>query len=533
MIYKILIADEIGDSYSYLNEILKDENERFEIIQSVRDDIYTSALKNQPNIILINLETLEKSGIESIMSLKQDESTHGIPVMLIVDYSPRTNFDRVFEYGIVDCIRKPYSKEELLMRIEAAESRREFQHEIYIEHELLRELSIVAKKTATGVVILSNNNKIEWVNEGFERMSGYAIEEFKEKYESSIFNPEKNPKLAEAIRKCKEGAESYLYENKWKTKEGKEIWIQTTLTPVHNEQDTIIKYIAIESNVTALKEAEERLEAKNESLVTLTEHLENSNLLLEKQHFEIEKQKEYITSQKKKSEELLLNILPYETAEQLKKKGFAKSKKYKLVSILFTDFKNFSKMTEVMDSQELIKELNFYIQKFDEIIEEHYIEKIKTIGDAYMCAGGLPLRNKSNPIDIVLAGLEIQKFMKDHAKAKREINEVAWELRLGIHTGEVIAGVIGKKKFAYDIWGDAVNKASRMEQAGEIGKVNISGDTYEFIKDLFDCTYRGKVEVKNNTELEMYFVDRLKPEYSEDEDGVVPNTDFLRILSTY
>lgn len=533
MIYKILVAEDNNNTYDYLQSLLIEEGDRVELIHSKRNDIYKVARKENPNIILVNSESLERKGVEGIMSLKQDKLTHDIPVLLITDYSPRTNFDRVFEYGIVDFIRTPFDKDELFMRIEAAESRREFQHDIYIEHELLRELSIVAKKTATGVVIMNANGEIEWLNEGFEKMYGYTLDEFKEKFEDLIFNEEKNPKLAVGIQKCQEGAESYVYENKWETKEGKPIWIQTTLTPVYNEQDEIIKYIAIESDVTAMKEAEERLEAKNESLMTITEHLESTNLLLDTQRKEIEKQKEFIEEQKKKSDELLLNILPFETAEQLKKKGFAKSKQYKLVSILFTDFKDFSKLADVMDSAELIKELNSYIQKFDEIIEGRFIEKIKTIGDAYMCAGGLPLRNKSNPIDVTLAGLKIQKFMKDHAEEKRKNNEKAWELRLGIHTGEVIAGVIGKKKFAYDIWGDAVNKASRMEQAGEVGKVNVSGDTYEFIKDYFDCTYRGKVEVKNGVQLEMYFVNRLKPEFSEDKDGIEPNAQFQKILSKY
>lgn len=533
MIYKILIADDKGASIEYLQNILKDDRERFQIIKSSGKEIYNLSVTHGPNIILIDSNSLSRKGIENIMSLKQSKVTHGIPVLLITDYTPRTNFDRVFEYGIVDFIRKPYTLDELLMRIETAESRREFQHEIYIEHELLRELSIVAKKTATGVVIISADGKIEWVNEGFERMYGYSLEEFKEKFEESIFNAETNPKLSNAIQKCKEGADSSVYENKWNTKENGPIWIQTTLTPVYNEQDEIIKYIAIESNVTALKEAEERLEAKNESLLTLTEHLENTNVLLERQREKIEKQKEFIEEQKKKSDELLLNILPFETAEQLKKKGFAKSKLYKLVSILFTDFKDFSKLTNVLDSQEIVKELNVYIQKFDEIIEGHYIEKIKTIGDAYMCAGGLPLRNNSNPIDVTLAGIKIQKFMKDHGEEKKKNGETPWELRLGIHTGEVIAGVIGKKKFAFDIWGDAVNKASRMEQSGEVGKVNVSGDTYEYIKEYFDCTYRGKIEVKNNVELEMYFVDRIKPEFSKDEEGTIPNKEFLRELSKY
>ncbi len=533
MNYKILIADNKGDAYEYLQGILKCEKDRFEVFKSERSDIYINALNFKPNIILLASESLARNGIDSIMSLKQDKLTHDIPVLLITDYSPRTNFDRIFEYGIVDFIRTPYDVDELLMRIEAAESRREFQHQIYIEHELLRELSLVANKTATGVAILGIDNNVEWVNDGFEKMYGYSLEEFKDTFEATLFNLEHNPKLAEAIQCCQDGAENYLYEKKWETKEGKTIWIQTSLTPVYNEQDIIIKYIAIESDVTALKEAEERLEAKNENLITLTENLENTNLLLEKQHQEIEKQKEFVEAERKKSEELLLNILPYETAEQLKKKGFAKSKLYKMVSILFTDFKDFSKLAEEMDSQALIEELNVYIQKFDEIIENHYIEKIKTIGDAYMCAGGLPLRNKSNPINVTLAGLEIQKAMKDFADEKRKNNERVWELRLGIHTGEAIAGVIGKKKFAYDIWGDAVNRASRMEQAGEVGKVNVSGATYEYIKELFDCTYRGKIDVKNSPDLDMYFVNRIKPEYSEDEDGYVPNAKFLSILARY
>ncbi|MFP4023730.1 MAG: adenylate/guanylate cyclase domain-containing protein [Thiohalospira sp.] len=534
MEYKILIADDDKETVIKVEEIIDEENGRFRLMKVSKDEIYNKALEIKPNIILISQKTLVKEGIEGIMSLKQNKLSQDIPVLLITDYTPRTNFDRVFEYGIVDFIRKPFEKDDLMMRIEAAESRREFQHLIYKEHELLRELSIVAKKTATGVVIINADGWIEWVNEGFEKMYGYTFDEFKEKFEKTLFDKNTNPKLINAIQTCKENKlDSVSYESKWETKLEGNKWIQTTLTPVFNEQDEIIKYIAIESDITDLKAAEERLEAKNENLLSVTEHLESTNVILEKQSKEIEKQKKFIEEQKKKSDELLLNILPFETAEQLKKKGFARSKQYKLVSILFTDFKDFSHLTNTMDSQELIKELNYYIQKFDEIIEDHFIEKIKTIGDAYMCAGGLPLRNKSNPIDVTLAGLKIQKFMNDNRVKKLEKNEKPWELRLGIHTGEVIAGVIGMKKFAYDIWGDAVNKASRMEQSGEVGKVNVSGDTYQYIKDYFDCTYRGKIEVKNNVDLEMYFVNRLKPEYSEDKDGVIPNAEFRKILSKY
>jgi len=533
MSYKILIADDNGDTISQLEKLLKEDIIDLQIIQSSHDDIYTKALEIFPDIVLVFPKTLVRSGIESIMSLKQNKQTHNIPVLIITDYSPVVNIDRIFEYGIVDIIRKPFTREELLLRFEAAQNRKEFQHEIYKEHELLRELSIVAKKTANSVVIISSDGNIEWINEGFEKMYGFTYNEFKEKFEENIFNPDKNPKLFNAIQKCKNGYESVVYENKWTTKYETPIWIQTTLTPIFNEQNEIIKFVAIESDVSALKEVEERLEAKNQSLLTLTEHLEKSNQILEKQHVEIELQKQAIEEQKLKSDELLLNILPAEIANQLKKKGSAKSKQYKMVSILFTDFKDFSNLARTIPSQDLITELNIYFQKFDEIIEGHYIEKIKTIGDSYMCAGGLPLTNRSNPIDVTIAGLKIQKFMKEYAEEKKLKNEEAWQLRVGIHTGEVIAGVIGRKKFAYDIWGDAVNKAARMEQFGAIAKVNVSGDTYEFLKDYFDCTYRGKVEVKNNDELEMYYINRLKPEFSDDPEGTEPNAEFLKILAKY
>ncbi len=281
---------------------------------------------------------------------------------------------------------------------------------------------------------------------------------------------------------------------------------------------------------------------KTELLVRVKSALVFNKLLKEliQQSDELERQQEILAIQKTKLEEekqktdaLLQNILPYEIAEQLKNKGYADSKHYRRVSVLFTDFMNFTQISEQLSFKELIKELGTYFEKFDETIEKHYVEKIKTIGDAYMCVGGLPLRNKSNPIDIVLAGLKIQKFVSDYNQVKRTMNQLPWDLRLGIHTGPAIAGVIGKKKFAYDVWGDTVNTASRMESAGQGGKVNISGDTYKYVKHLFDCTYRGKVKAKNKGEIDMYFVNGLKTEYALDEEGVFPNKRFMEILSEY
>jgi len=269
------------------------------------------------------------------------------------------------------------------------------------------------------------------------------------------------------------------------------------------------------------------------SLFKLIEGITGQSNELEQQKDELERQKNKLEIEKNKTDELLQNILPYEIAEQLKNKGAVKAKKYRMVSIMFTDFKDFTKISEQLKPEEIIKELSVYFRKFDEITGDHFIEKIKTIGDAYMAVGGLPLRNKSNPIDVVLASLKIQKFMKYYNDSRRTKGMTVWGLRLGIHTGTVIAGVIGSKKFAYDIWGDAVNTAARLETAGEVGKVNISGVTYSYIKDFFECTYRGKIAAKNKGEIDMYFVDGLKKEYQENNDPIEPNNIFMEKLAEF
>jgi len=241
-----------------------------------------------------------------------------------------------------------------------------------------------------------------------------------------------------------------------------------------------------------------------------------------KQKEEIEAQKSIIEEQKKKTESLVHSILPKETAEELINKGFSRPRNYSLCTVMFTDFQGFTKIAEKLRPQQLIDELDKYFSKFDEIVGKYNMERIKTIGDSYMCAGGIPIRNKSNPIEAVLAALEIQRFMMD-AYIEIEGKRYDWKLRLGINTGEIIAGVIGKTKFAFDIWGDTVNTASRTESSGEAGMVNITKATYEYIKDFFVCTYRGKIAAKNKGEIEMYFVDRIRPELSSDTKGMIPN----------
>ncbi len=219
------------------------------------------------------------------------------------------------------------------------------------------------------------------------------------------------------------------------------------------------------------------------------------------------KQRNRISKEKKRSDELLLNILPEETAEELKQTGSAKAKSFDMVSVLFTDFKNFTQASEKLTPEELVAEINHCYSEFDRIISKYGIEKIKTIGDSYMCASGLPVTNVTHPEDVVRAGLDMVAFIEKNKQERIAKDQPYFELRLGIHSGPVVAGIVGIKKFAYDIWGDTVNTASRMESSGQIGRVNISGSTYELIKDKFNCTYRGKVEAKNKGVIDMYFVD--------------------------
>ena len=238
--------------------------------------------------------------------------------------------------------------------------------------------------------------------------------------------------------------------------------------------------------------------------------LAEQNIKIKKQAEELEQRGKELHIEKEKSEKLLLNILPSKVAEELKEKNYAAPRSYDMVTVLFTDFKGFTSIAEKMSPEEIIRELNTIFSEFDRICKEYNLEKIKTIGDAYMCAGGIPEPNTSNAIDAVNAALEMQQYMKVLADKKQARGENYFELRLGINTGPIVAGVVGESKFAYDIWGDTVNLASRMESAGEVGMVNISDNTYELVKDKFDCTYRGRISVKNKGEVDMYFVNYKK-----------------------
>jgi len=222
----------------------------------------------------------------------------------------------------------------------------------------------------------------------------------------------------------------------------------------------------------------------------------------------VHKAKTAIEHEKDRSENLLLNILPAEIAQELKDNGRAEARDFNKVSILFTDFKGFTAASTKLSAQDLVAEINTCFEAFDGIMEKYKIEKIKTIGDAYMAAGGLPIPTDDSVQNTVLAALKMQEFITKRKADMDSQGLPAFEMRVGIHTGPVVAGIVGVKKFQYDIWGDTVNTASRMESSGEVGKVNVSHATFELLKSntQFTFKHRGKIEVKGKGEMEMYFV---------------------------
>ena len=255
------------------------------------------------------------------------------------------------------------------------------------------------------------------------------------------------------------------------------------------------KALYLAEKATEQAELQRRLEVKERDM----EIFRLRNVELKNSFTEIARRNVMIEEEKRKSEELLLNILPEEIARELLNEGATQSRKYDMVTVMFTDFVGFTQIAETLKAEDLVLRVDKYFRAFDEITLKYGVEKIKTIGDAYMCAGGLPTANKTNPVDVLNAATEMMKYIdEEHGHL--------FQVRIGIHTGPVVAGVVGKHKFQYDIWGDAVNVAARMEQNSLPGRINISGATYDFVKDQFDCEYRGKIEAKHKGEMEMYFV---------------------------
>lgn len=233
-----------------------------------------------------------------------------------------------------------------------------------------------------------------------------------------------------------------------------------------------------------------------------------AHLELRRKLIELGDAQQALESEQHKSEALLHNILPVQIGEELKARGEVEPRYHDSVTIMFTDFKGFTRFAETAEPRSLVNDLHQYFSAFDEIVGRHNLEKLKTIGDAYMCVGGLPEANRTHPVDVCLAAIEIRDFMARVNSQRDRMRLAPWELRIGIHTGPVMAGIVGRKKFTYDIWGDAVNIAALMESNGEPGRIVISDKTCHLVRGQFACEHRGTIEGKNRGSLDIYILNR-------------------------
>ncbi len=257
----------------------------------------------------------------------------------------------------------------------------------------------------------------------------------------------------------------------------------------------------------ALNQEKERKNLLENKMTFLETEVKERTKEIEIQKQQIEKQQTELLSEKQKSEDLLLNILPKDIADELKESGESKVKQFSSVSILFSDFTNLDSVSQRLNSQELLDELNHCFQAFDHITTKHQIEKIKTISYSYMAVSGLPLENDNHAKKMIEVALEMCDFITTYQEERRKADKPYFEIKIGINSGEVVAGIVGIKKFAYDIWGDAVNTAARMKARSENGKINVGSTTYELAKEYFDFSYRGELEIKGKGLAKMYFVE--------------------------
>lgn len=358
---------------------------------------------------------------------------------------------------------------------------------VYVKQEKNTDASLYLEKGLSLAKEIGSLDFIKWSYDGLAKLDS-AKGNFKQAYEhyklfityrDSMYNEENTKKLVQAQMQ-------YDFDKK------------ESLTKAEQEKKDAI----------ALKEIQKQKLVRNGFIGGFAVVLLFAFVFLIQRN-KISKARKISEVEKKRSEELLLNILPAEVAEELKQTGQCTAKTFSMVTVMFADFKDFTRVSEKVSAELLVGELNYCFSRFDNILHSYKIEKIKTVGDAYMCVSGLPTLNYTHAFDVVTAAIEMKKFILDRKKEKEGKGEIAFEIRIGIHTGPVVAGIVGIKKFSYDIWGDTVNIAARMEQSCEPGNVNISGSTYQLVKDKFTCTHRGKIEAKNKGDVDMYFVERI------------------------
>lgn len=387
----------------------------------------------------------------------------------------------------------------------------------------------ISNHTHNPVLLLDKKGLICWTNEAFEKTYGYSFEKYNEKYPTA---KQKYVKILAEIEPnfFKKNKELVVIKSIL-SKKSKKRWIQSNISVIKDNEEKIKEFIVVETDITQQKEIEEELAQQQENTQTLSEHLESVKIYIEAQIKELIEQKINIEKSKQQSEELLTKLLPYEIALQLKRKGYASPRNYKKVTVLQLNIRNFVELSEKLPIEQLIEQLEEALSQTDGVLEEHFVEKIKTSDSIYLGAGGVPLRNRSNPIDVVLASLKIRNiFYKINEERKKE-NLPKFEISIGIHTGKAIAGIVGKNKLSYDIWGDAVNISSLVEKKSNLDKIIISEATKTAIEEYFVCEKTNEINLQNHKNIELYEVKKIKENYAFDKNGIFANELFLQELS--
>ena len=258
-------------------------------------------------------------------------------------------------------------------------------------------------------------------------------------------------------------------------------------------------------------------------LLSTYENILRQNTRLEEMHAQLTDANRRVEASLQRTRELLYRVFPREIADELAERGSSEPRHFDAVTVLFTDFVGFTRVAETMEPRQLIDDLDGYFRRFDELAARSGMEKLKTIGDAYMAAGGVPTANRTHALDAALLALALRAEMAELAAARQARGLATFPIRIGLHTGPLVAGVIGEQRFTYDLWGDTVNTASRMESNAEPGRINISEATHAVIARWFECQPRGRIEVKNRGPVEMFFLERLRPEFSGDAAGTTGN----------
>ncbi|MGI9176847.1 MAG: adenylate/guanylate cyclase domain-containing protein, partial [Pirellulales bacterium] len=258
-------------------------------------------------------------------------------------------------------------------------------------------------------------------------------------------------------------------------------------------------------------------------LLSTYENILQQNSKLAEMHRDLADANRQVQESLRKTQELLYKVFPRQIADELASSGQSQPRHFDSVSVVFTDFVGFTKIAETMSPRELIDDLERYFLRFDQLLAACHMEKLKTIGDAYMAAGGVPEPNGSHAIDAALYAIGLREIVADIARNRQGSGLKPFPIRIGIHTGPLVAGVIGEQRFLYDLWGDTVNLASRMESGGAAGQINVSEATQRLVEPFFECTPRGQIEVKGKGAVGMFFLERLKPEFSADPAGLVGN----------